>query len=450
MAAQSTEQQGNSSVRTLAKPKIVIILILICVVATFILFLGGFNWYIVAIPIAILISIFIIGGYTSPLFDWTGFGTVKIKTSKATEYTATPKKTTTREFQPSKTLWDWMQLLIVPIVLVLVVSSFNAQQNQINQRLSDQQHQLDLQNQQSQAQATELETYLDRMSDLLFTYNLHSSKPGDEVSRVADARTFTALQSVDGNQKGVIIRFLYAADLITAVPKSYSIVSLGSANLMEAVLTKDSMDHVDLHDTFMNQADLRSAILNNSNLSITIFDNANLSQAYLRFTDLHWSSFIQTKLVQTVLTGANLGGAILIKADLRGANLVGSDLSCYISPYDHIISQCVDLTGAELSCYINSNDPTTRQCVNLTKANLTGANLSGADLSQAILSGADLSCYINPTYPTTRQCVDLTRANLTGADLSNANLTGAIVTSQQLSEAKSLSGTIMPNGSLHP
>jgi hypothetical protein len=36
-----------------------------------------------------------------------------------------------------------------------------------------------------------LDTYLDRMSDLLLTYHLSSSKPGDEVRALAQARTFT-------------------------------------------------------------------------------------------------------------------------------------------------------------------------------------------------------------------------------------------------------------------
>ncbi|HAE84050.1 MAG TPA: hypothetical protein DCK85_11725, partial [Ktedonobacter sp.] len=36
------------------------------------------------------------------------------------------------------------------------------------------------------------------------------------------------------------------------------------------------------------------------------------------------------------------------------------------------------------------------------------------------------------------------------ADLSDANLRGAKVTQAQLNKAKSLQGTVMPNGSKHP
>ncbi len=46
--------------------------------------------------------------------------------------------------------------------------------------------------------------------------------------------------------------------------------------------------------------------------------------------------------------------------------------------------------------------------------------------------------------------VDLTNTNLWDADLSSADLRGAIVTSEQLAKAKSLKGTTMPDGSIHP
>ncbi len=64
---------------------------------------------------------------------------------------------------------------------------------------------------------------------------------------------------------------------------------------------------------------------------------------------------------------------------------------------------------------------------------LYGANLSGADLHGVDLHGAILFI-----------------ANLYGAILSRADLSGAKITEEQLKEAKSLKGTIMPDGSRHP
>ena len=71
----------------------------------------------------------------------------------------------------------------------------------------------------------------------------------------------------------------------------------------------------------------------------------------------------------------------------------------------------------------------------LTGADLRGIDLSRADLSEANLTRADLSE------------AKLHRVDLYEADLSEANLAGASVTIEQLAEARSLHGTILPDGS---
>ena len=85
----------------------------------------------------------------------------------------------------------------------------------------------------------------------------------------------------------------------------------------------------------------------------------------------------------------------------------------------------------------------------LTSANLSGADLRGANLSYATLSYVNLSG------------ANLTGADLHGSDLHNVDLTGADITGAKLKDAfdlgqtlftkaKSLSGAIMPDGTVHP
>ena len=120
------------------------------------------------------------------------------------------------------------------------------------------------------------------------------------------------------------------------------------------------------------------------------------------------------------LSGANLGGADLSKANLSKAILSGADLSG------------VDLDGADLN-------GARLVGAKLRGAELRGAKLSGSDLSGANLSGANLIL------------TNLSSVDLRGVDLSGANLSGAQnITTEQLEKAKSLKGTIMPDGSIHP
>jgi Pentapeptide repeats (8 copies) len=128
------------------------------------------------------------------------------------------------------------------------------------------------------------------------------------------------------------------------------------------------------------------------------------------------------------LIGANLRGADLVEADLEDTDLIGADLrSADLRMADLVRANMIraDLRSAKMGS------------ADLAGADLSRAKLSQADLSQADLSQADL------------RDADLSGADLGGAYLNDANLRRAIVTQEQLERAKSLEGTVLPNGSTH-
>jgi uncharacterized protein YjbI with pentapeptide repeats len=130
----------------------------------------------------------------------------------------------------------------------------------------------------------------------------------------------------------------------------------------------------------------------------------------LRQANLQGVSLFEPELYGANLSDANLREADLYLADLRLAHMNGADL------------RLAAMHSANLS------DAT------LSDANLSGAVLSGANLSGANLNGANLSKTV------------LIDTSLSGADLSEAFLGGANVTQEQLDQAASLEGTVMPNG----
>jgi uncharacterized protein YjbI with pentapeptide repeats len=235
-----------------------------------------------------------------------------------------------------KTFWDWLQLLIIPLILAVGGFWFNAQQNQTSLQMSDRQHTSDQAIALEQQHAATLQTYIDNIQDLLLNHDLLKSSssgltnPYHDVAVLARARTLTALQGLDGEHKGRLLIFLFEADLIgfhDFDPKVHApIIDLGGANL--------------------NSADLKEAILSGVNLI-----NTNLRGANLNETDL-----ITANLIGTDLRGADLKGADLSSSNPEGANLEDASL----------------------------------EGTNLMGAFLIGANLSGADLKGANLSSADL------------------------------------------------------------
>jgi uncharacterized protein YjbI with pentapeptide repeats len=222
--------------------------------------------------------------------DWTGFG----------EYIG-PEVPQNQKFQRAKTLWDWMQLLIIPVVLAGGVYWLNESARQSEQAIADQRAQIERNIASDNIQETALQTYLDRMTELLLDKKLRESENNSEVRAVARARTLTVLRRLGGDRKGALLRFLYEADLLH---KDKIVIDLRGADLSE----------VGLSETDLSGANLRGAHLSETNLGW-----ANLFGANLIFADL-----FRANLSEANLSKAGLRGTDLSEADLTGADLTGA------------------------------------------------------------------------------------------------------------------------------
>ncbi len=237
-----------------------------------------------------------------------------------------------------RTLYDWLQLLIIPAVLAVGGYLFNYTTSRNEQKATQLRDQTERDIALDNQRETALQAYIDSMSELLLERNLRESGADDEVRKIARVRTLTVLPRLDGRRKRSVIQFLYESDLIK---RDSSVINLDGADLRRADF---------------NEAIVRAANLNGADLS-----GADLQRANLRGTDLS----------RTNLRGTDLRASNLRHTDMRDANLSGSDLS------GSILREAV-LFSAEL----------TR--ANLSGANLVEADLRTADLREADLTGADL------------------------------------------------------------
>jgi uncharacterized protein YjbI with pentapeptide repeats len=305
-----------------------------------------------------------------------------------------------------KTVWDWMALLIVPLVLVVIGLLFtmlqDARQQQIEaeraeqaQKIENQRAEAERELAEQRAQDEALQAYLSQMGSLLLEKDLRGSDKGSEVRTLARARTLTVLGRLDPSRKIALMQFLVEADLVQRVDGRDPIISLRGADL--------------------SNANLQFAIMPGALLSY-----ANLNDAYLRFADLRYANLRYANLNDAYLGGADLSDANLNRANLRGANLISANLR-----------------NADLSLTDPSN--ANLHFANLRDADLISANLYHADLSDADLRGANL------------YHADLRGANLRNADLSDAkNLSDAKMEPADVrgmtQQAAILKGATMPNG----
>ena len=247
------------------------------------------------------------------------------------------------------TVRDWLQLLIVPLVLVVIGFLFTMQQDARQRQIEDQRAESERRIEEQRAQDAALQAYLDQMSQLMLEGDLRTSQEDSEVRTLARARTQTILARLDGRRKGSVVQFLYEASLID---KESPVVSLSAVSLRGA----------DLSGLDLKGADLIGADLTDSDLEGADLSEADLSEADLIRADLSWAV-----LSGTDLGGAELSGADLYNAVLSGADLIGAELNN------------ADLRGAVLSY------------VDLSDAYLIDANLNDAEVWKADMSGANLA-----------------------------------------------------------
>jgi uncharacterized protein YjbI with pentapeptide repeats len=243
-----------------------------------------------------------------------------------------------------KTLWDWLQLLIIPAALALGGYIFNITISRNDQR-----------NTQDNQQEVALQSYLDRMSELLLEKKLRVSQPDDEVRNVARARTLTTLRKLNIERKTVLIRFIYESHL-------FDIVSLDDADLSGINLRNIPLKNFEIH-----YATLTHAFLENFNIENSNFNDSNFS--YTTFNDI--------KVISSELQNVNLSHTKIFNMEFDRCSLIGADLS--YAMLSNVILKDTDLRNTNLTN------------VRLINVDLTGTNVTPEQLVQiSSLEGATM------------------------------------------------------------
>jgi hypothetical protein len=263
-----------------------------------------------------------------------------------------------------ETLWDWLQLLVVPLALAGLAFLLNETQGNREQRRED----VRATGQQEIAADADRETtlrgYFAQISELMLDRRLLRSNADDDVRKVARTTTLTALRRLDGERRAVVVKFLAEAGLLRAGERTDAPVHLASAEL----------------------------------------GGAQLSNAFLADTDLSG----------TDLVAARLYGAMLLRADLRGTDLRRADLR------RAVLGDGLGGTVPKGGSGRFVTGPETQHCPTPCSAVLVASDLRSARLRGAILG------HVNLLAADLRHA-DLTGADLTGADLTEAKVDGAVL-----------------------
>ena len=220
---------------------------------------------------------------------WTGFGDFQGK----------------KDFQRAKTLWEWLQLLLVPSFLAIGAWLLNRSQKQSENRIET-----DRQRQKA------LNDYFDCMTTLLLEKQLRGplNETGkalhEEAKKIARIRTLTVLRILDGDRKGQVVQFLYESNLIGAKP----VFLMFGADLTEAKLDGAALQKATIMGARFHRASLKGTQLGEADLWGSEFFRADMTGVNLKQADVRYCKF-----TGAILQNANIEGTKYIRDEFKDA-----------------------------------------------------------------------------------------------------------------------------------
>lgn len=286
--------------------------------------LKTFLWFIV-LALLFIIAIWAIWADSSPF--WTGFS----------------KRPIIPNEQPTKTLWDWMEMLIVPAVLGVGLYILNQSARANERDIAEKNRAEDEVIAENNRNQATLEAYFDRMTELILDEDLlifnesDSVENGDRkklVRTIGITRTISVLRSLDAVRVKAVFEFIEDAGL-------KKIITFKDANLRG----------VNWAGSFLFDANLAGARLRNANLERIHLTGSNLQKTGMRYVNLQDATLKRTSLQRADLRFANLKDAVLRGADLQdanfeNANLAGADLRDAINFAARQLMAAESLAGA--------------------------------------------------------------------------------------------------------
>ena len=235
-----------------------------------------------------------------------------------------------------KSFWDWLQLLIIPLMLALGAFYLNSAADFRDYQIAQEQKHQEI-----------LTDYFSKMQDLIVETKKSKQTPGSKESNseerllpefrpTAKALTLSVLEQLDGKRKGKVITYLAESQLITVDNNKLSTqpeIKLDGANLDDIELgnkgqrnslNEDEMtiiDKIKIKNANMKRANLSGLQLLYSELNGSNLENATLENVNFTGSTMIGSRFINGKITDVNFTDVRLGKTIFDNVKLENIKI---------------------------------------------------------------------------------------------------------------------------------
>jgi uncharacterized protein YjbI with pentapeptide repeats len=246
-----------------------------------------------------------------------------------------------------KSFWDWLQLLIVPLMLALGAFYLNSAADFRDYQIAQERKQQEI-----------LTDYFSKMQGLIVETKKSKQTPGSKESNseerlltefrpTAQALTLSVLEQLDGERKGKVIIYLAESQLITVdnnKPYPQPEIKLDGTNLDDIKLGNNGqrnslnekemtiIDKIKIRNANMKRANLSGFQLLDSELNGSNLENATLENVNFTGSTMIGSRFINGKITDVNFTDVTLGKTIFDNVNLKNitiSNKTNFDNACF-------------------------------------------------------------------------------------------------------------------------
>lgn len=200
-----------------------------------------------------------------------------------------------------KTLWDWLDLLIVPTSIGIIGWIYKDYEKKKEEK--------------KQIENTNNEifnNYIKNISELILKNNLLESNKN--AANLARTLTIVALENLDGERKGQILQFLKESDVLQKVELLGA--NFKNSDLQGIVLKNQIFKGIDFSNSNFQNSFLDGTQFISCNLSSSNFSNSSLLNV-----DFNYSNLCDSILKNNDLESVKFNCAEMHNADLRNSTI---------------------------------------------------------------------------------------------------------------------------------
>lgn len=344
-----------------------------------------------------------------------------------------------------KSVWDWLDLLIVPSVIGLSVAYFESMGRLTELEIAERNNEVEREISKERYWESTFKEFLDKMTVFVIENGLLKAQANADLTNIAIMRTRTTLRILNAKWKQEVVVFLSESGITKSIP----------GILCNCDLSKTDLNRIGLSNADLSDAQLNDAILSGANLNASELSRASIVGAKLIGTQMQAATLTSADLTNSDLQGASLSRSKLTAAKFKNAKLKATKMvgcvatNTIFKAADSCGSDRTDLSGSDFS-NANMSEASFRN-IDMHKCKLAHVDCSGTDFSGANffeVTFTECSCEKARWVDANLSAVEATQSSFNCAILSNAKFHRAVITHCQF-ENGDLSGCDFEGAVLH-